>query len=82
MDKLIKVKAMKRTYYEVDPVNRPGYGKLYLVGEEFLCEESRFSDYDDQKKGVKGHVVRGTMRRLDKPEPVAASAPVAKGKKG
>jgi hypothetical protein len=73
MDKLIKVKAMKRLYYE--PEGRPDKGKLYLEGQEFMCEESRFSDFDKETKTLKGGVIRGCMRRLDKPQ-------VEAGKKG
>ncbi len=76
MEKLVKVRAMKRVYYE--PEGRPDKGKLYLEGQEFMCEESRISDYDKPVKGVRGQV-RGCMRRLDKEVP---AAPVAGGKKG
>lgn len=73
MEKLIPVVAMKRIYYE--PEGRPDKGKLYTEGQEFKCEESRFSDYDKVTKTAKGGVIRGCMRRLDKPQ-------VESGKKG
>jgi hypothetical protein len=76
MEKLIPVVAMKNIYYE--PKGRPDKGKLYLKGQEFKVEEDAFSDYDKPVKGVRGQV-RGSMRRLDKPEVVA---PVGSGKRG
>lgn len=78
MDKLIKVRAMKRLYYE--PEGRTDKGKLYTEGQEFMCEESRFSDYDKVTQTIKGNILRGCMRRLDKPVD-AVSTPVS-GKKG
>ena len=69
MDKLIRVVAMKNCYIEADPVDRPGRGKLYLKGQEFKCPESQFSDYDKVVESKRGNS-RGTMRRLEKPEPV------------
>lgn len=68
MDKLIKVKAMKNCYVEMDPVNRPGHGKLYLKGQVFECPESQISDYDKVVETKRGNM-RGAMKRLDKPEP-------------
>lgn len=69
MEKLIRVKAMKNCYVEMDPENRPGLGKLYLKGQEFKCPENQFSDYDKVVESKRG-ATRGAMRRLDKPEAV------------
>ena len=83
MEKLIRVRAMKRLYYE--PENRTDQGKLYMEGQEFDVEPSRFSDYDKPITGIKGHVVRGSMRRVtpsNEPLVVADTDKPAKGKKG